>query len=449
MTAPSAPHVRAAGYLVGSQVLASALTLVTGILVARALGPAGKGYYDIIVGSATLLATLVGLSLGSGLFYYASRGPVGRGILARTTAAVILQAAIVAGVLWMGRDLAPIRWLLPGAAALPAALLVALMLLALQGQQYAQGLIKGRGYFRTFALSELLGRGGALLGVVALVAVGSHAPAAFVLSVAVATLGAVLLLGAVLGRHATTDAGGAPFGNMLRYSLPLFLGNLVQLLNYRVDIYFVKQQLGLGAVGTYTVAVWLAQVVWLVPNALAALVLRAVAREDAGAVVFARTAAVNRMCLALSAIAGIGLALVGATGMTTIFGREFAASVRPLLLLMPGVVLFSSTIILSAYLNGVRRQALTSWVACGSLLVTVAGNLALIPRLGIAGAALTSTLSYLVSSALTVVLILRVVPGARASTLVIPQAEDLASVRAAAAVVWARLGFAPSPARGR
>jgi O-antigen/teichoic acid export membrane protein len=404
--------------------MASALLLATGVVVARALGPTGKGFYDIAVGSAMLLTTFTGLSLPSGIFFYASRGPLAyRRLLLVLGSIALIEALVVMALLAIFGDTPVIAWMLPGGSRWTAALLIGLLLLALQSQQLLQGVVKGRGEFATFAGSEVLARGGTLILVGALFVAGIMQPEPYVLGFGLATLAAVgLLTSSVLAASESSDA--LPLPAMLRYSLPLFLGNVVQFLNYRVDIFFVKNYTGLSAVGTYTVAVWLAQIVWLVPNALASLVLRAVAERD-GSGAMDRVAAVTRATLALSVLTGLALVVVGSVGIAPVFGDAFGGSVPALLLLMPGTILFCPTIVLSAYLNGIQRQAFTTWVACLALVVTGVLNILLVPQIGIRGAAIASTCSYTASTLATLLLVRRFNPGLSLSTLLVARGSDL------------------------
>jgi O-antigen/teichoic acid export membrane protein len=418
--------------------MASVLLLATGIVVARALGPTGKGFYDIAVGSAMLLTTFTGLSLPSGVFFYASRGPLAyRRLLVVLLCIAVAEGLIVTALLAAFGDTPVFAWMLPGGPRWTAALLIGMLLLALQSQQLVQGVVKGRGEFATFAGSEVLARGGTLILVGLLFVAGIVRPEPYVLGFGLATLAAVgLLTSSVVAASTASDA--LPLPAMLRYSLPLFLGNVVQFLNYRVDIFFVKNYTGLSAVGTYTVAVWLAQIVWLVPNALASLVLRAAAERD-GSGAMDRVAAVTRATLALSVVMGLALAAAGSLGIAPVFGKAFHGSVPALLLLMPGTVLFCPTIVLSAYLNGIQRQAFTTWVACIALVVTGVLNILLVPRIGIRGAAIASTCSYIASTLVTLVLVRRFNPGLSLSTLLLARRSDLqfavTAIRAGAARV--------------
>lgn len=420
--------------------LASAFLFVTGIVIARALGPAGKGFYDLVVGSATLLATLTGLSMSSGVFFWVSRGNVDiRRLIAVAGAVAVLQGSVAAAALWYAGAQPWIAWMLPDRQSGETAVLIGVTLAVVQAQQLVHAVAKGRGCFRAFAISELLAKGGMTLAAAALLIAGVARAPAYVMALALAsTIAVLVLIGGVRGPSA--PGAGLPLRAMLSYSLPLFLGNIVQFLNYRLDIFLVKNFLGLSAVGTYTVAVWLAQTIWLAPTQLAALVMRTAAERGGGPSVVAYVARINRFSFLMSTVLALGLAAVGGLGMSAIFGRDFHTSVVPLLLLLPGVAVFSSTIILSAYLNGVQRQAVTTWVACGSLVITVGANLVLVPRIGVPGAAVTSTLSYAASTLATILVVRRVTPQFRFADFFLPQRGDWQVVRYGlrGALAWVR-----------
>jgi O-antigen/teichoic acid export membrane protein len=77
-----------------------------------------------------------------------------------------------------------------------------------------------------------------------------------------------------------------------------------------------------------------------------------------------------------------------------VFGQTFVPSVRPLLLLLPGVALFSIFKVLSSDFIGRGRPILNTYAAVISLAVMLILSITLIPKLGLTGAALASTASY-------------------------------------------------------
>jgi len=217
----------------------------------------------------------------------------------------------------------------------------------------------------------------------------------------------------------------------------------VQFLNYRLDVYFVNAWQGLQAVGNYTMAVWLTQMLWLLPNAIGALVLQAAARAERPELALPEVCRITRLSVLLSAGGGLALAVVAALFVPPVLGEDFRGAIRPLVLLLPGVVAFTVTILLSAYLNGIRHQHLTTYVACGSLAVTVAADVLLIPRYGIAGAAIASSLSYVTSAVVTALVVRRLVPALALRELLLPRRDDLHEARRMLVDLGARFRRAP------
>jgi O-antigen/teichoic acid export membrane protein len=94
-----------------------------------------------------------------------------------------------------------------------------------------------------------------------------------------------------------------------------------------------------------------------------------------------------------------------------VFSSGYRGSVLPLRLLLPGTVAFSLQSVLSQYLagRGRPRLVLVAWTA-GAVL-GIGADLFVIPAYGIAGAAVVSSLSYLLVTALHLAALRSVRPG--------------------------------------
>lgn len=124
------------------------------------------------------------------------------------------------------------------------------------------------------------------------------------------------------------------------YSLPLALGNFLQFLNYRLDIFIVNNYHGLYTVGVYTLAVGLAQLIWLVPSNLATLILNKAAADKVGQWLPEQVAFLSRLSFWFSAALGLGMAVAGPVLIGPLYGERFQASIGPLLLLFPALCSF-------------------------------------------------------------------------------------------------------------
>jgi O-antigen/teichoic acid export membrane protein len=178
------------------------------------------------------------------------------------------------------------------------------------------------------------------------------------------------------------------------------LGNLIQLLNYRLDSYLVLIFVGAGGVGLYAVGVSLSEGMWFVANSVAVVLLTDLSAGDQASA-GRMTAVVCRNTLLVTAIAALAAAPLAPFIIPLVFGADFDGSVVPFLLLLPGTVALAGVKVLAAYIFSRGRPIINAYIAIAALIVTVSADLALIPWLGVAGAALGSSLAYGVSLALT------------------------------------------------
>lgn len=81
-----------------------------------------------------------------------------------------------------------------------------------------------------------------------------------------------------------------------------------------------------------------------------------------------------------------------------IYGSAFRESVPAMMWLLPGVTIFSVTNVVASYLAGIGKPHLNFATSLVGLVVTVVLDFVLIPWLGITGAALASSMSYLTTT---------------------------------------------------
>jgi O-antigen/teichoic acid export membrane protein len=192
-----------------------------------------------------------------------------------------------------------------------------------------------------------------------------------------------------------------------KYGVKTLFGNLLQFFNYRLDVFLVNFFLGPVAVGIYSVSVLLAEVLWQLPNA-ASLVLSSKSVNSSHKAMNEVTPTVFWIVLATSSAGALGLAVLGQGLIRLVFSNTFASAYLPLLILLPGVVLLGGGKILSSDIAGRGYPQYNSITAAVALVATVILDVYLIPTMGIAGAALASTISYAICLALSVGFYLKV-----------------------------------------
>jgi O-antigen/teichoic acid export membrane protein len=275
-----------------------------------------------------------------------------------------------------------------------------------------------------------------LIGVVVLVVIlALDVPGALV-AYALGILVSASMSGVVMWREARRgpEAAARPGWNpglvrsASRFGLRAYLASVVSFLNLRSDQFLVSFLAGTASLGLYSVAVTVAELMLFFPRALSTALLpriTAASQEDAGHLAASATRhTIGASVFGLLAI--IPLALL----IPLIFGEAYRPAVVPCLLLAPGVAAFSLAPVLSTYFTGqLGKPLIPSLLAALSLVVDLLLVLVLVPVLQLPGAALASTIAYLLTIAVMVALFLRVshVP---ARDLYAFRAADLAAYRA-------------------
>lgn len=430
---PAGALVRSSAHALAASIVGVGIGLAASIVVARSLGPQEKGAFDLVFSTAILLSLALGLSLPSGITFAVARKAAsprrlvvwiaGIGLVQAIAAFAVLAALAttdLAATLGLSSSEPAIRVVLP--------LLAAVLCIA----PCLRAILVGNQRVALASWLDLLGRAITfllLLGV-ALTGMSTEATAdRFIMALLVGgAIGASLYLPVAL--RARVPGVGAGLRTVLRFATPSYGANVLQYLNYRVDLFLVAYFRDLREVGLYALAVSLAQLVWLVSNAVGTAVFARVgSTRDEPQEAAGRTAALSRNVFVIQlALAGV-LALVAKPLLQLLYGTAFEPAVSALWLLLPGVAVFGVGSVLAAHLAGLGRPNLNLWVAAASLVVTVGLDLLLIPSLGMNGAAIASSASYLTTAALTALLFHRIA-GVPLRSVFVPRRADLRRLRA-------------------
>ncbi len=173
------------------------------------------------------------------------------------------------------------------------------------------------------------------------------------------------------------------------------LTNVVSLLNYRASLFLVERFHGLDAVGTYSVAVTVAELLWLLSSSVTVSAYARIGHPDR---VVASTMTVQAVRInVLATLLAAPLLLVGAWwALPGVLGEAYQASLWPLAALLPGVAAYAAASSLSAfYTNHLGRPQLSGAIAGLSLALSFGLGCLLVPRWGALGAGVASSVGYI------------------------------------------------------
>lgn len=402
--------------LSSASLLPTLLATLSGPLAARALGQDGRGQAAAVTAFAAGLPLL--LSLGSALAI-GQRAAVepekrsalyGSAILMSLIAvpfAIALSAAIMVGPLGSLRgSVRLLAWLSLGVSPL------AVLSLSVQQLLIAEGALGPIARMRSLPLAISF----------VLTVVLFFTEALTVTTYLATNLFAGLASFAVgLACLAERPRTGYPLRDLLGFGLRGFMGSVATMANSRLDQMIMVPVLGAAQLGNYAVAVSVASF----PLAFG----QAVSARSFGELATAkdRPAAASQYLRLTCLIVGSAcllLALVTPVLVPLVYGRAFAGSVNPLLVLLPGITVLAIVHTSSTLLTILGRPGLNSWAEFCGVGVTLVGLLLLIEPLGILGAALVSTISYSSILAIHLTFLRRM-----GITGVVPRQADIAFVR--------------------
>lgn len=395
---PSSVRIRSSAWVLASQVGRTALTVPVGILLARTLGASGKGAISVVQTVSAVTVALLNLGMPSAILWLTARGKAsGRGALALGalySLATVAGAAVVAVVVGPSAAAQRIGLASPLLLGLAIAAIVPSMLGA-----FADNYLLGRGVIRAMSLTDLVALAAQLAALVALALAGR-------LTVGLAiTVWLLTAAGSVAWKSwlALRTGGGAAarVRTLVRegrsYAIKAWLGSTVSLLSLRQDVLILAALSGTREVGIYSVGVAAAELAWYIPGALQSVATVKFASEANSLDLVQR---LNRSTWPFTLAFGLLILAVVGPLIPLVYGGAFRASIVPLALLLPGIVATSMSSSLSSWLSGKGHPGDPAAANVTNMVVNVGANLLLVPRLGAAGAALASSISYSAASAL-------------------------------------------------
>ena len=182
--------------------------------------------------------------------------------------------------------------------------------------------------------------------------------------------------------------------DLFKFGLLNQSGHLVQFINLRLGFYLLQRFVDTGSTGVFSNAVSLAEAVWLISRSIALVQYARIANSDDRDYAKRLTLDLSKICLAFSTVAMVLLALLPTPFYLWLFGPDFGELPALIRILAPGALIYSMFLIIGHYFSGTGRYQMNTYAAFCGLLFTFLLGFTLIPRYGIYGAAITSSVSY-------------------------------------------------------
>jgi O-antigen/teichoic acid export membrane protein len=382
------------------------LGLLSSVMTARYLGPEGRGVL-------ATLAVLTGLSLQfgnpglhTGNVYFVSKQPHrAAGVLGNT-----LVVSVVAGLLaaLVAIALAALRpgWF-PGIPRLLILLTAAVLPFQFMILLY-QNTLLGLHEITAFNLFEV---GNKILTVALL--------AAWLLLFAGGAAGAVVLFSSMAVLFGTASAlycarrvpfrprlDRALFAEMIRYGGRVYVACLLAFLVIRSDMLLVNYFRGTAEAGVYSIAVQIADTLLLLPVTIGIILMPRIASQGTERPEEVTARVLRHTALLMTLLVGAAAAAV-APVVRLLYGSGFEGAILTTWCLLPGVWALGLNGVLMNHFSARGMPPVTMAAPFVGLVLNVALNLAIVPRFGIAGAAVTSSFAYAIMLAFSLAAFVR------------------------------------------
>lgn len=413
------------GIVTVSHVGGAVAATIAGILTARYLGPEGKGQVALAMSTGMVFAVILRLGFHEAAPYYIASGRlVPKRVLGCWILTFIIAMVFLYGVVYplfvcylMDSVFTGVTkpLLLFGSLVCPLDLLRVLVNSILHGREE---------FFKRTTHDIIIYIAIVIAAVLALVAFHLGSTGYVVTQVAFG-FGSLIygfyILTKVIGFHPVFRL--LDWFRMLRYGFKAALSQMFMLIDLRLDIYVINYFTDVSLVGIYTVAASLGNLFWILPNSVAVVLFPRAAASDPEQ---SRklTALLCRNIMWQTVIFGGLFLLISRPIIVFVFGERFADASTALAFLMPGVVgqAISRICFTDCSARGFPEKATIS--SAITAVMTIVFDILLIPRYGIYGAAVASSIAYCCRGVLGLYWHMKL-SGNTLNALIIPRRSDL------------------------
>ncbi len=177
------------------------------------------------------------------------------------------------------------------------------------------------------------------------------------------------------------------------FAVIVYLCNTIQFLNYKMDIWFVNYFRTGEETGVYALALSLSQLIWILPNAISAVLLNYFRVQERESSIRLATQ-YARVTVWFAFLSAIGLSAVYYLALPRLYGPEFQNTFTLCIILFIGTIPFSLSIIIANLNSGIGFIRINLYATIFTFILGFILDIVLIPEYGIKGAAIAKMIIY-------------------------------------------------------
>ncbi len=198
------------------------------------------------------------------------------------------------------------------------------------------------------------------------------------------------------------DDSGPIVSEQLRYAFQIGLGSAILFLNSRIDVFLIMFILGQSALGVYSIGIAIGEMLYRLTRPMVTASFGRIARGTRTEAAEA-TAACMRHSFALTIVAAAVVSALTPLLVPIVYGKAFAGAVLVSQLLLPGIVAYSMMGALGTFFSQqLGEPKIPMLLRLASAIICAIVTVVSLPRVGIAGGAIATSVSYLATFMLAV-----------------------------------------------
>ena len=377
----------------GTNIVVGGSGFVISLILARVLGPTGKGQITAIILLPMVLSALFAFGFMQGNVYQGAKNPKETSKL--ITNSIFMVIAVAPLALIAGWYSLPLFLHTRNATTLIAGRVALLAIPLLLFQGFINGLLRGWQKIDQFNLVTIIRKLTFLLFLAALVLFFNTSLTLIALTWIIAiSLSSFLAFGFALKGNSYKFLGDKRLiYKTISYGLKSYLGSLSSWGNLRIDQLLIAALFTASSLGIYSVAVTMSESLWLAAFAVAAVVFP-VASGLTESEADKLTAKASRVTFSLLMAVAVPLFILAPQVTILLFGKQFQRSALLLRILLPGTVAFGVGKVLTSGLMGTNQPFKFSIAQMVALISTIIFAPPLIFFYGAIGAAVASNIAY-------------------------------------------------------
>ncbi len=219
-------------------------------------------------------------------------------------------------------------------------------------------------------------------------------------------VGLVILFHSVNSRLRIVRISTHDLRSLFNFSIVVFITNLVQFFAYRADYWLINYFRSESELGIFSQANRFAQMLWVLPNILAAMLIPLIAApggdfNEKGVMRLVRVINYSNFL-----VIGV-IVLIALLTYDLFLPASFSAGFFPLILMIPGYYFFCINILLAAFFSARRLLWVNLIGSSLCFIVIILADLILIPAFGIQGAAIADSIAYSAAAIFSIISFMR------------------------------------------